>query len=81
MTMNDIDFKRINYLAVIVAALVAMVIGYVWYLPGVFGAQWMALAGFIQPPESSMAQAMALGTVNGLVKAFILALLIDWMKG
>lgn len=81
MSVSDIDFKRINYLAVLVAAVVAMVIGYVWYLPGVFGTQWMTLAGFTEPPEGSMAQAMGLGFVNSLVKAFILALLIDWAKG
>jgi len=80
MTMNDIGLNRINYLAVVVAAAAAMVIGAVWYAPGVFGMQWMALAGFTAPPEESMTQAYALGFVNALIKALILALLIDWMK-
>ncbi len=81
MTMNDIDFKRINYLAVVVAAVAAMAIGAAWYAPGVFGTAWMALAGFAEPPEGSMAQAYAMGFVNALVKAFVLALLVDWVEG
>ena len=81
MALGNIELKRLNYLAVVVAAVVAMAIGYFWYSPGMFGGEWMALAGFTEPPEASMAQAYALGFVNALVKALILALLIDWVKG
>lgn len=35
----------INYLAVVVAAVLSMVIGAVWYAPQVFGKQWMKLVG------------------------------------
>lgn len=35
----------INYLAVVVAAILSMLIGAVWYAPQVFGAQWMKLIG------------------------------------
>ena len=72
MSLGDVDFKRINYLAVVLAAISAMVIGAIWYNPGVFGTQWMALAGFTAPPEGSMTQAYALGFVNALVKAVVL---------
>ena len=34
-----------NYLAVIVAAVVAMVIGFAWYAPPVFGTRWIAYLG------------------------------------
>lgn len=81
MTTKGIDLKRINYLAVLVAAVVAMVIGAIWYAPGVFGTAWMAIAGFTEPPEGSMTQAYALGFLNALLKAFVLALLVDWLKG
>ena len=81
MSLGDVDFKRINYLAVVLAAISAMVIGAIWYNPGVFGTQWMALAGFTAPPEGSMTQAYALGFVNALVKAVVLAFIIDWIGG
>ena len=32
----------VNYLAVVVAAVVALVIGFIWYSPPVFGNRWMA---------------------------------------
>jgi hypothetical protein len=82
MTSKDIDFKRINYLAVLAAAVAAMVIGGIWYRPGVFGAQWMSLAGFTSPPEAGMmVQAYIKGFIVALVVAFCLALLIDWTRG
>ena len=35
----------VNYLAVLVAAIVNMVIGAVWFMPAVFGSRWMRLTG------------------------------------
>jgi len=81
MTSKDIDLKRINYLAVLVSAIAGMVLGGIWYSPGVFGARWMAAAGLTAPPEGSMIQAYAMGFIVALVVAFCLALVIDWVKG
>ncbi len=81
MESKDIGLKRINYLAVLVAAVAAMVIGGIWYSPGVFGAKWMSLAGLTAPPEASMAKAYAMGFIVALVIAFCLALIVDWIKG
>lgn len=36
-------FAQINWLAVIVAGVVALVIGIVWYLPPTFGTRWASL--------------------------------------
>ena len=80
MTDKDIDLSRINYFAVVVAALVAMVIGAIWYNPAVLGTKWMEEAGLTAPPEESMMRAYALGFVAALVVAFCLALIIDWVK-
>ena len=35
----------VNYLAVVVATIAVMVFGFVFFLPGVFGARWLALIG------------------------------------
>lgn len=64
----------VNYLAVVVAAVVAFVIGGIWYGP-VFGKRWMAL---LARPRDQMGQApvgFALGGVAALVNAWVLAFL------
>ena len=38
----------INWIAIIVAALVPMVIGFIWYNPKVFGTAWMSAAGMTE---------------------------------
>lgn len=35
----------VNYLALLAATVVAMIIGYLWYSPFIFGRQWMRLRG------------------------------------
>ncbi len=45
----------INYLAILVCGVVAIVIGFVWYGP-LFGKQWMKMAGFDTLPPEKMAE-------------------------
>ncbi len=65
---------EINYIAVLVAALVFMVVGSVWYSLGVFGKSWMHEVGL---KESDIKQgpgkgyALAIGA--SLLQAFVLA--------
>ena len=40
----SLDFG-VNYAAVVVAMIAVMVFGFVFFLPQVFGARWMALIG------------------------------------
>ena len=40
----SLDFS-VNYVAVLVATIAVMVFGFVFFLPQVFGARWMALIG------------------------------------
>lgn len=66
----------INYLAVLVAGISAIVIGGLWYGP-VFGKQWMALAGISKEGMKSMKMsagaAMAGGAFVSLLMAYIFA--------
>jgi len=39
------DISHINWLAVLLAFVASMVIGFVWYLPAVLGNRWMAAIG------------------------------------
>ncbi len=63
---------QVNYLAVVLATVAAMVVGSVWYAPKVFGNTWMKLAK-IDPKSGSMAWAMGSALISSLVMAFVLA--------
>ena len=71
---------HINWLAVVVAALVPMVLGAIWWAPPVFGNVWMQLIG--KKPEDlrtgSMPQAYAMMFVSALVMSFVLAHVLRW---
>ena len=67
---------HVNYLAVLVAAVVAFVLGWLWYSPLLFYKPWMRLRG--QDPVAAMANAKMPGgkLVIEFVRCFILAYVI-----
>jgi hypothetical protein len=66
----------VNYLAVVVAAVVAMVIGFAWYSPAVFGKRWMAYLGTTQAELGNPGgMGLAVGIVASLANAWVLAVL------
>lgn len=66
----------VNYLAVVVAAVVAIVIGFAWYSPRVFGTRWLGFLGTTQAQLGNPgATGMAVGVIASLVNAWVLALL------
>jgi len=71
---------HINYVAIVVAALVPMILGAIWYAPAVFGNVWMQLVG--KKPEDlqkgALPQAYAMMFVAALVLAFVLAHVLRW---
>jgi hypothetical protein len=67
----------INYLAVLVAAISSIVIGFAWYGP-VFGKPWMKLMGFSKDDiekakKAGMTKTYVLMAVGSLVMAYVLA--------
>ncbi len=62
----------INWWAVIVAAVVNMVVGFVWYSPPVFAKQWAKLTGRKMDEMGDGTQGYVLTTVGALLQAFIL---------
>ncbi len=80
----------VNYLAVLIAAISAMVIGYAWYGP-LFGKTWMKAAGVkmgdTKPAGSEMAKLYGAQYVGAAVMAYVLAVLLqmtgtaDYMTG
>ena len=66
----------VNYLAVVVAAVIALVIGFIWYSPPVFGNRWMAYLGTTQAQLGNPGPTgMAVGIVASLLNAWVLAVL------
>jgi hypothetical protein len=71
------DFSPINWLAVLVAALAAFVIGFLWHGP-VFGKQWIKLMEIPQAKVDEM-QAKGMGPmvphmITSFIEQFVMAL-------
>lgn len=67
----------INYLAVFIAAIIAIVLGFLWYGP-FFGKQWIKLMGFSKEDiekgkKQDMMKSYALMSLGSLVMAYVLA--------
>lgn len=66
----------LNWWAILVAAVVQWLIGWIWYGP-LFGKQWMAMMGYTkenmnnQPGMLSPAKAMALGLVSAIIMSIV----------
>lgn len=78
--MPEVD---INILAVLVAALINMVIGAVWYSPMVAGKAWMKATGITMKDieaakKKGMAASYVMGLVGSLVMAYVLAHIVDF---
>ena len=55
------DLSKLNYLAVLVAAVSAFLIGGVWYSPALFGAAWMKATGLSDEALGKRNMAMVFG--------------------
>jgi surface polysaccharide O-acyltransferase-like enzyme len=75
---------EINYLAVLVAAILNMALGALWYSPAVFGKAWMELVGFkpedAQKRMAGMQRAYSLTFVASFVMAYALARVLWYAK-
>jgi hypothetical protein len=80
-------FHHINLLAVLVAAIATMVVGFLWYSPLLFAKAWMKEMGY-DPNDKAKTEEMkkSAGPAYGgsflasLVTAFILALFLHWLR-
>lgn len=65
---------EINFLALLVAAVSALVVGFIWYNPKVFGTAWMQAADMTE--EKMKGANMAKIFIMALIFAFLLAMSI-----
>lgn len=68
---------QINFIAVLLAALVPMVMGFIWYHQKVFGTAWMNVTGMT--PEKAKQGNMAMVFGVSLVVSFLLAFFMQAM--
>ena len=68
---------EVNYLALLLAGVAYMVIGFVWYSPAVLGKPWMKLMGYteksLKEQQKKMGPLFGLSFVASLVTAFMLS--------
>ena len=71
-------FGQINYLAVLVGGVIAMILGGIWYSPILFGNIWMKLVGLKESDitKAKSTVAMTISVLTSLIEALSLAALI-----
>ena len=72
-----IKFMEINFLALLVAALSTLLVGFVWYHPKVFGTIWMKEAGLTE--ENMKGANMALIFGLAVVYAFLMGMTLQFL--
>lgn len=75
---------NVNYIAVLVSALAAFVVGWFWYSPNVFGKTWLKLMGWNDKKAKemhgkNMTQSLIIGFISTLVMAYVLAQMLVYM--
>lgn len=80
MVMQSVD---VNYIAVLVAGVVAMILGSLWYSPILFGNAWMKLGGF-NMKDMDKAKKKGMGKlyfamfIGALICAYVLAHMVSY---
>ncbi len=71
---------QVNLVAVVIAAVAAMIIGFVWYGKTLFGKTWMKLTGVTEADAKSGNMAMLYGSmfIGALVEAYVLSHFIHY---
>ncbi len=73
--MPNVD---VNWWAVLVAAIVNMVVGAIWYSPALFAKPWAKLTGRKMSEMGDGSTSYVLTALGALVQAWILAHFISW---
>jgi hypothetical protein len=73
--------ENVNYIALLVASIASMVVGYVWYGP-LFGKEWTKLMGWsskdVEEAKKGAAKSYAGMYVLSLITAYVLSLFLSY---
>ncbi len=75
--MQDVD---INYVAVIIAALVPMVLGALWYSPALFARPWMRAVDRTEEDMGGMGKGYVLSAIAAVLSSYALARIERWAE-
>ena len=75
----QLEAWQINGVAVVVAGIAQFVLGWVWYMPGVFGRRWLSAQGMTAMPQPG--PKLVLYLVGAIVTACVIAIVLSWAGG
>jgi flagellar biosynthesis protein FlhB len=79
MALPSVD---VNYLAILVSGIVAMIIGGLWYSPLLFGKAWMKLMGFGKKDiEKAKAKGMGKIYLVNFLASLVMFYVLAWLIG
>lgn len=67
------DYSHVSWIAVIAAAVAHIVLGYIWYMPMVFGKRWEAASGQTLPTGTPPPMTIVYMVVSALLAALGMA--------
>ena len=72
----------INWVSVIAAAFVPLIVGFIWYNPKVMGTKWMELSGVTpeSAKESNMVKVFGISLVCSFILAFIIGSIYKYFE-
>lgn len=76
---KEVNFMevQVNYVAVLLAGVVSMALGFLWYSPMVLGKQWMEEKGYTQESlkkaQAAMGKLYGVSFVMSLITAYVLS--------
>jgi hypothetical protein len=79
--MTHFAFSELNIVAILVAAILNMLIGAVWYSRPLFGKQWMAYLGFRDDEPGVSPWTYVIVFVLGLIIAVFMAMFLQGSAG
>lgn len=68
----ELFLPNVNYLAVLVAAIASMILGYLWYGP-LFGNMWKQLMGFTDKDMKKMKMSPKTSMILGFITALVIS--------
>lgn len=71
-------FSEINYIAVVLGGIIAMVLGFLWYGP-LFSRPWMRLVGLSAEKIAAAKDSMAKGYLLSFISALVMSTVLFWV--
>ena len=72
----------VNVVAIVVAGVLSMVSGFIWYHPAVFGKKWMELSGMkmadMDSKKGGAMKGFAVGLIGAFITAYVLSLFLQY---